>query len=72
MYPEGRIQTVRIKGIDPNQKIVQLPSEVLKTDDPDLIPALIGARMAEQTRLQVGDYVTACWRDVHGTLMSPR
>ena len=67
IYPEGRVQTVRIKGIDPDQKIVQLPSGVLKTDDPNVIPALIGARMAEQTKLQVGDYVTARWRDVHGT-----
>ncbi len=67
IYPEGRMQTVRIKGIDPNQNIVQLPSEVLKTDDPDVIPALIGTRMADQTKLQVGDFVTARWRDVHGT-----
>lgn len=67
IYPQGRMQTVRIKGIDPNQQIVQLPSHVLNTDDPDMIPALIGARMAQQTKLQVGDSVTARWRDVNGT-----
>jgi ABC-type lipoprotein release transport system permease subunit len=67
IYPEGRVQTVCIKGIDPNQQIVQLPSEVLKTDDPNVIPALIGARMAEQTKLQVGDSVTVRWRDINGT-----
>jgi putative ABC transport system permease protein len=67
IYPEGRVQTVQIKGTDPNQKIIQLPSEVLKTEEPDVIPALIGSRMAKRTKLQVGDYVTARWRDVHGT-----
>jgi ABC-type lipoprotein release transport system permease subunit len=67
MYPEGRVQAVQIKGIDPNQQIVQLPSEVLKTDDPDIIPALIGSRMADQTKLQIGDDVTVRWRDIHGT-----
>ena len=67
IYPEGRMQTVQIKGTDPNQTITQLPSEVLKTEEPDVIPALIGSRMAKQTKLQVGDYVTARWRDVHGT-----
>jgi len=67
IYPEGRVQMVCIKGIDPNQQIVQLPSEVLKTNDPDVIPALIGARMAEQTKLRVGDSVTVRWRDINGT-----
>jgi ABC-type lipoprotein release transport system permease subunit len=67
MYPEGRVQSVQIKGVDPNQKIVQLPSEVLKTDEPNIIPALIGARMADQTKLQIGDDVTVRWRDIHGT-----
>lgn len=67
IYPGGRVQTVRIKGIDPNQNVIQLPADVLKTDDPDVIPALIGTRMADQTKLQIGDYVTARWRDVYGT-----
>jgi len=67
IYPEGRIQAVHITGIDPDQQMVQLPSAVLTTDDPEVIPALIGSRMAEQTTLQVGDSVTARWRDIHGT-----
>lgn len=67
IYPEGRVQSVSIKGIDPNQQITQLPAHVLKTDNADVIPALIGSRMANQTKLAVGDFVTARWRDVHGT-----
>lgn len=67
IFPEGRIQSAQLRGIDPNQQILNIPTEVLKTDDTDVIPALIGTRMAKQTRLQVGDYVTVRWRDVHGT-----
>ncbi len=67
IYPEGRIQSVQIKGIDPEQQIVNLPSGVLTDDNPDIIPALIGSRMAKQTRLKVGDWVTVRWRDIYGT-----
>ena len=31
MYPEGRIQNVLLKGIDPGQQIIKLPSSYLTT-----------------------------------------
>ncbi len=67
IYPEGRIQTALIKGIDPEQKIITIPTGTLKNRKPGEIPALIGTRMAKQTNLKVGDIVTARWRDIHGT-----
>ncbi len=67
IFPEGREQSLLIKGIDPKQKIMNLPTSVLETRDPDTIPALIGTRMAKQTGLKKGDFVTMRWRDVHGT-----
>ncbi|MBD3304825.1 FtsX-like permease family protein [candidate division KSB3 bacterium] len=67
IYPQGRIQTAQLKGIDPHQQIVNIPSEVLATQSQDVIPALIGTRMAKQTDLEVGDFVTVRWRDIHGT-----
>ncbi len=67
IFPQGRIQSAQLRGIDPDQRILNIPTDVLKTDNPDIIPALIGGRMAEQTRLQIGDDVTVRWRDVHGT-----
>lgn len=67
IYPDGRVQSVLIKGIDPNQQILEIPAGVLKKDDPRTIPALIGTRMAKQTKLRQGDYVTVRWRDIHGT-----
>jgi putative ABC transport system permease protein len=66
LYPKGRIQPVVIKGIDPDQKLLSVPSRFLKSDD-ERFPALIGSRMAKGTGLQVGDTVTLRWRDVNGT-----
>ncbi|MBW2092066.1 MAG: ABC transporter permease, partial [Deltaproteobacteria bacterium] len=67
IFPDGRVQTAMIKGIDPAQQIINLPTEVLQRENQDTVPALIGARMAKQTNLKAGDYVTIRWRDVHGT-----
>ena len=66
IYPKGRLYPIMIKGIDPSQRIVSLPSNVLHQEEENL-PVLIGSRMAKSTGLQVGDYVTVQWRDVHGT-----
>jgi len=67
IYPDGRVQSALLKGIDPDQVILDIPADILKKDSPVTIPALIGTRMAKQTKLMLGDYVTIRWRDIHGT-----
>ena len=67
MFPHGRIQSTLIKGIPPDQDILILPAQALEQENPDIIPALIGSGMADQTRLKIGDEVTLRWRDIHGT-----
>ncbi len=66
LYPDGRIQSVLIKGVDPNQTVIELPTSHL-TVDIDEIPAILGSNMAKNNKLSVGDYVTVRWRDVKGT-----
>ena len=66
IYPNGRIQSVLIKGIDPRQTLISLPSQFLQGEREEL-PALIGSRMAENSGLKVGDLVTIRWRDAQGT-----
>ena len=66
IYPDGRTQSVLIKGIDPTQNILELPSSYLDSDI-DEIPAIIGTNMAMNNKLEIGDYVTVRWRDVNGT-----
>ncbi len=66
LYHQGRMQTVLLKGIDPAQKVLRIPTGALEVKE-DALPVLIGTRMAKSRNLAVGDYVTIRWRDKHGT-----
>ena len=66
MYPEGRVQSGILKGVDPNQNILKLPTADLLNIQ-DEYAAIIGKRMAESTKLKVGDRVLVRWRDKNGT-----
>jgi len=65
-YPQGRMQGVLLKGIDPNQQILKFPSYLLRQEG-DEYTALIGKRMALTTRLKKGDVLLVRWRDKDGT-----
>lgn len=65
-FPQGRLQTVMLRGIDPAQTVLKLPtSELIPSDDFDY--AIIGKRMAESSKLKVGDKLLLRWRDKNGT-----
>ncbi len=66
LYPEGRMQSVMLKGIDPAQSILRLPTEAF-VNGGETIGALIGNRMARNNRLREGDLITVRWRDANGT-----
>ena len=65
LYPEGKIQPVLLKGLDPAQTLLHIPTALLRLADHDL-PGLIGERMARTTGLKKGDTVTVRWRDAKG------
>jgi putative ABC transport system permease protein len=66
VYPEGRIQSVLLKGIDPDQKVLALPTAEMNVKL-ELIPVIIGRRMAKTCKLHEGDTTIIRWRDVNGT-----
>ncbi|MFC1784590.1 ABC transporter permease [Candidatus Neomarinimicrobiota bacterium] len=66
IYPDGRVQSISIKGVDPKQTVIEIPTSHLDADI-DEIPAILGANMAKNNKLNVGDYITVRWRDVRGT-----
>ena len=66
IYPQGRMQNIYLKGVDPEQQIIKLPSSLLKSETND-VPAIIGKRMAEASKLRKGDQVLVRWRDKNGT-----
>jgi putative ABC transport system permease protein len=65
-YPQGRMQGVILKGIDPDQTLLKLPTSTLKPSD-EFDYAIIGKRMAESAKLKVGDMLLIRWRDKNGT-----
>lgn len=66
IYPGGRLFTVLVKGIEPGQTVLNIPTSFLDAAGDD-IPVLIGNRMAKATGLKAGDTVTLQWRDARGT-----
>lgn len=66
IYPGGRIQSILIKGISSDQRVLKLPGELFLKSNDDL-PILLGSKMARDNGLKTGDVTTIRWRDVHGT-----
>ncbi len=66
IYPEGRMQSALLKGIDPSQQILELPTLRLDTLT-DEIPAIIGSNMAKNNHLEKGDVMMVRWRNTNGT-----
>ena len=66
IFPEGRMQSILVKGINPDQTLLELPTHKLDTLV-GAIPAIIGSNMARTNKLETGDYVTIRWRDANGT-----
>lgn len=70
-YPNGRLINVMLRGIDPRQNVLLLPSRLLDSLPPqageETIPAIIGHRMAGACQLNEGDKMIVRWRDVNGT-----
>ena len=80
VYPDGRIQSMLLRGINPDQKVIEIPSAKLSIESEAMpagsppagrtgqeIPAVIGRRMAKNCKLNEGDVTTIRWRDVNGT-----
>jgi len=65
IYPQGRMENIQLKGIDPEQQILKLPSSLLKMEG-DVIPSIIGKRMAITAKLKAGDQMLIRWRDKNG------
>ena len=63
-FPEGRMQTVLLRGMDVNQDILKLPLEKLKGKKNAV---LIGSGMAKTLKLKKDDELMVRWRDKNGT-----
>ena len=67
IYPNGRIMPIIMKGITPEQNIVNMPTQMLVGHEEVTIPVLIGRGMAKDANLEVGDAFTIRWLDADRT-----
>ena len=67
IYPGGRIMPAILKGIPPDQSIVNMPTQALEGINDGTIPVLIGKGMAKDSKLEVGDSFTIRWMDADQT-----
>ena len=66
IYPEGRMLSVALKGIDTKQNILALPMQEVGNSDAQ-IPVAIGKKMAKSIKMKEGDKILLRWRDKNGT-----
>lgn len=66
IYPDGRMMSVTLRGIETDQQTLVLPTQVLAESTAD-IPVMIGTRMANSAKLELGDQILLRWRDKSGT-----
>jgi putative ABC transport system permease protein len=66
IYPEGRLKSILLKGIEPNQHTIALPTGKLIADEEGTTPAILGSRMAMNIKANVGDHLLVRWRDANG------
>jgi len=67
IYPNGRIMPIIMKGITPEQNIVNMPTQMLAGHEEVTIPVMIGRGMAKDAKLEVGDTFTIRWLDANRT-----
>ncbi len=65
IYPEGRMLSVCLKGINASQTLLQLPTKDLMIGSSP-VPVAIGKSMSHSARLEEGDLFTLRWRDKNG------
>lgn len=71
IFPNYRLYPVQLRGIEMAQTLLKLPLSALKNFPDkvgDVIPVILGAKMAEKAHLKKGDSVVMKWRDSLGAV----
>ena len=66
VYPQGRMMSVVLKGIEADQTTLKLPTHLLNESNAE-IPSIIGKRMAKALNIKDGEQLLLRWRDKNGT-----
>jgi putative ABC transport system permease protein len=71
LYPNRRLYPVQIRGVSMGQSLLSLPLDNLKKYSEqieDVIPGVVGVKMARKAHLKKGDILTLKWRDRSGAV----
>jgi putative ABC transport system permease protein len=71
LYPNRRLYPVQIRGVSMKQSLLSLPLDNLKKfgeQIEDVIPGVVGVKMARKAHLKKGDILTLKWRDRSGAV----
>jgi putative ABC transport system permease protein len=71
LYPNRRLYPVQIRGVSMEQSLLNLPLDNLRKygkQIEDVIPVVVGVKMARKAHLKKGDILTLKWRDRSGAV----
>ncbi len=71
IFPNNRLYPVQLRGVEIDQELLTLPLQGLKSKPSkvsDVIPVVIGLKMARKAKLKKGDSVILKWRDGFGAV----
>jgi putative ABC transport system permease protein len=71
LYPNRRLYPVQIRGVSMEQSLLSLPLDNLRKygeQIEDVIPGVVGVKMARKAHLKKGDLLTLKWRDRSGAV----
>ncbi len=66
IYPGNRLKNVTLRGVNPTQEVMNLPTSELGVRSNGYLPVMLGHRMANSINAVVGDIFTLQWRDGNG------
>ncbi|PIQ96031.1 MAG: lipoprotein releasing system transmembrane-like protein, partial [Nitrospinae bacterium CG11_big_fil_rev_8_21_14_0_20_56_8] len=71
LFPNRRLYPVQLRGVEMGQTLLQVPLAGLESfpaEPPDVVPVVVGTKMASRTRLEKGDTVILKFRDRFGVV----
>ena len=71
IYPNRRLFPVQLRGVEMDQTLLDLPLQSLNSYPQtieDVIPVVLGGKMAKKSHLKKGDSVVLKWRDKFGAV----
>ncbi len=66
IYPDNRLKNVMLRGVDPKQSVMNIPTSELTVESNGFLPIMLGHRMAKSINATAGDVFTLQWRDGNG------